>query len=551
LTPTTAEPDSKFVPAEPEMFDLPVVDGTPEERERLLAGHRAQAHKFSRVRKARECPIEFARYAFRDDQTGKPIELEDFQREFQRAMSDESIPDVLAQMPRDHGKTTNFEINALHALGNDPNERIKIICANDSKSVERLFAITQHLEQNDRVHDVFPWLKPASRGDWTKHKVVVDRPAIGMRDASIEALGVLSTATGGRATRLYFDDAVDRRNALELPKLRETVKQAVDSDWTNLLEPGGKRVWVCTPWHTADATHHLLERGGWHVLKYAIGENFDPVWPGKWGPKELQARLRQIGQREFDRAFRLIALSGDIATINPEWIKAWQTRPPLGSMIVFSGYDLSTGEGKDYFAACHVGLTGHDIGDPRLWILDAYHAQHSFLAQAEAVKADAGAWIPTAIAIEATQYQAVLPQVLRDTTLLPEIVPVKPRISKAMRLLAVSPLLETGRVAFNPSLLPDKLKDPQGRGSLTTELTQFPLGAHDDLVDAFIHAVALATEYSLRYTDATVRLNVYDGSSDRVVATVDPERLDEPERPPALPAPEPSALEEWANVEER
>lgn len=545
------EPDEKFVPAEPEMFDLPVVDGTPEERARLLSAHRAEAHKFSRVRKARECPIEFARYAFRDDQTGKPIELQDFQREFQEAMSDPSRPDVLAQMPRDHGKTTNFEINALHALGNDPNERIKIICANDSKAVERLFAITQHLEQNDRVHDVFPWLKPGQRGDWTKHKIVVDRPAIGMRDASIEALGVLSTATGGRATRLYFDDAVDRRNALELPKLRETVKQAVDSDWTNLLEPGGKRVWVCTPWHTADATHHLLERGGWHVLRYAIGDNFEPVWPDKWGPNELRARLKQIGQREFDRAFRLIALSGEIATVNPEWIKGWATRPPLSNMLVFSGYDLSTGEGKDYFAACHVGLTGLDIGDPHLWILDAYHAHHSFLAQAEAVKADAGAWIPTAIAIEATQYQAVLPQVLRDTTLLPEIIPVKPRISKALRLLAVSPHLESGRMSFNPALLPQNLRDPQGRGSLVSELTQFPLAAHDDLVDAFIHAVALATEYSLRFTDATVSLSVYDPGSDRVVATVDPERLDEPEAVPALPAHEPSALDAWANVEER
>jgi phage terminase large subunit-like protein len=547
----TDEEEERFVPATPELLDLPLADETDEERTRVLVSHRAEALKTSRVRKARECPIEFARYAFRDDQTGKPIELVDFQREFQNAMSDESIPDVLAQYPRDHGKTTNLEINAIHTLGNDPNERIKIVCASDAKAVERLFAITQHLEQNDRVHDVFPWLKPADRGSWTKHKIVVERPAVGMRDASIEALGVLSTATGGRSTKLYFDDAVDRRNALELPKLRETVKQAIDSDWTNLLEPGGKRVWVCTPWHTADATHHLIERGGWYMMRHAVGDNFEPVWPEKWGPDQLRARLRQIGQREFDRAFRLIALSGDIATVNPEWIAAWEVRPTLGDMLVFSGYDLSTGEGKDFFAACHVGLTGHDIGDPRLWILDAYHAQFSFLAQAEAVKRDAAAWIPNAIAIEATQYQAVLPQVLRDTTLLPDIVPVKPRISKALRLLAVSPYLESGRVRFNPALLPHRLKDPQARGSLVTELTQFPLAKHDDLVDAFIHAVALAAEYSLRFTDATVSLSVYDPSQRdrRVVATVDPERVGPGDEIPSLPE-KSSAIDDWANIDE-
>ena len=121
-----------------------------------------------------------------------------------------------------------------------------------------------------------------------------------------------------------------------------------------------------------------------------------------------------------------------------------------------------------------------------------------------------------------------------------------------MRLLAVSPYLENGRVSFNPALLPPRLRDPQGRGSLSSELTQFPLGKNDDLVDAFIHAVALAAEYSLRFTNATVSLSVYDGAPKRrVVATVDPDRVEGPASVPALPAPEESPVDSWANVEDR
>jgi predicted phage terminase large subunit-like protein len=186
---------------------------------------------------------------------------------------------------------------------------------------------------------------------------------------------------------------------------------------------------------------------------------------------------------------------------------------------VFTAYDLSTGEGEDYFASVTVGLDGRDLGEPqpRIYVLDAWHRRLTFMSQVGAVLNEAKLWLPRAVALEAVQYQAVLPQVLqaaRDdkrTGLTADIIPVRPRLSKSLRLSAVSPLLELGRVVFNPALDPKRgLKE-----DLVEELATFPLAPHDDLVDAFVYATALAVDYSIRAGSSGIKVSSYGSPEDR------------------------------------
>jgi len=414
--------------------------------------------------------------------------------------------------------TTQVEISILWLLGQDPNLRFKIVCESDNKAQERVQHLAQHIMGNSRIRDVFPHLRPARRGDWTKKKIVVDRPRL-MRDVSIEACGIQTAATGGRADYLVADDPVGRRNALEIPKLRETVKRAWHSDWLNLLEPTGRTIYVYTPWHTADLSHKLKRNPVYRVFSRPIGPKMEPVWEAKWPVEKLEAKLAEVGQREFDRGYRLIALSGEYATVQDSWVQYWTEEPNLADLIVFTAYDLSTGEGEDFFSSVTVGLDGRDLGQaqPRIYVLDAWHGHLTFMAQVGAVLQEAKLWLPQAVALEAVQYQAVLPQVLqaaRDdkrTELTADIVPVRPRLSKALRLSAITPLLELGRVSFNPALDPGRgLK-----GDLVEELTMFPLAAHDDLVDAFVYATALAVDYSIRAGGRGVSVSSYGADRSR------------------------------------
>jgi len=457
-------------------------------RDHLLK--RAKARFTSEVRQAREDPNRFVEFCFHDSETGARLRQADIHRELQAAMA--SGEDCVNEFPRDHGKTTQLEAHAIWRLGNNPNMRIKIVCASDSKAIERLFAITQHLEQNDRVQAVFPWLKPARRGDWTKHKIVVDRSYIS-RDASIEALGVLSTATGGRADLLLADDVVDRRNALELPKLRETVKTAWDADWSNLLEPNAQSIYNATPWHVADLTHKIRANPTYRHLRYAVGEqgdHFAPIWSEKWPREALERRRMKIGQLEYDRGFRLIALSGDITVINSDWIGYWVKPPDLASLRVFAAFDVSSGTSKDYFACVVVGV---DPATATVYVLESWHAKLTFLARAEAIESVARRWMPQMIGLEQENMKS-LSQYLDATTLL-SVLPMRPHLAKSIRLMNITPLMERGQVVFNPTLEPGRLYNPDEHGDLIGELTEFPLSANDDMVDAYVYALNLAQAF--------------------------------------------------------
>ena len=464
----------------------------PLERERQALILQSKAIVKSDVMQCREDPNKFVEYCFRDSVTGKYLRQAQIHRDLQEAMlSDE---DCVNLFPRDHGKTTQLEAHIIWQLGNNPNLRIKIVCASDSKAVERLFAIIQYIRGNDRVRSVFPHLRPAKLGDWTKHKIVVDRPYIS-RDASIEALGVLSTATGGRADKLYADDVVDRRNALELPKLRETVKSAWASDWSNLLEPHAQSVYNGTPWHVGDLTHQLLKNPTYRILQRPVGTSSDlfaPVWAEKWGRAELIKRRLKIGLLEYDRGFRLRALSGDIAVVNEDWIEYWDQPPDLASLIIFVTFDVSSGVAKDWFASVTVGV---DPKTMRIYILEAWHAKLTFLGRAKAIEQQALRWNPSMMGLEQENMKS-LSQYLDATTLL-QILPLRPHLPKAVRLMGVTPPMERGQVLFNPALEPERIANREEHGDLVGELLEFPLAANDDLVDTFVYSIQLATTYGL------------------------------------------------------
>jgi hypothetical protein len=61
--------------------------------------------------------------------------------------------------------------------------------------------------------------------------------------------------------------------------------------------------------------------------------------------------------------------------------------------------------------------------------------------------------------------------------------------------MSVTPPMERGQVIFNPALNPENIRNKEEHGDVVGELTEFPLGANDDLVDAFVYAIMLAQAY--------------------------------------------------------
>ena len=184
--------------------------------------------------------------------------------------------------PFGHGKTVQCVVGlAAWEVGLDPSIRIKVVGNTDEKARERVTAIS-NLLVSPAYQRTFPGVRPVDPGSirprpkWTEGAILVGRDS-GAIDPTVAAHGILASGIGGRADFLLFDDVVDRKNALDEPKLRDKVKGDFDDVWMSRLVPGGRVLYIATPWHKADLTHDLQDRPGWCVLRMPIADDLSCI----------------------------------------------------------------------------------------------------------------------------------------------------------------------------------------------------------------------------------------------------------------------------------
>lgn len=166
-------------------------------------------------------------------------------------------------------------------------------------------------------------------------------------------------------------------------------------------------------------------------------------------------------------------VSGDGTRVRREWLK---TLEPPANLEVTMGVDLaiSTKADADY-TACVV--LGRDASSGKLWVLHAERIRAPFYAVLQFIQRVALQWKPRAIGIEQVQYQAAVVQELLRNTNLP-VQGIRPDRDKITRFQPLEARYEQGLVYHAPNLEP----------AFERELLAFPLGNHDDMVDALAYA---------------------------------------------------------------
>lgn len=162
--------------------------------------------------------------------------------------------------PWAHGKTIQLVIaKTLFELGQNRNQRIGIVCNSDANARKRVTAIKTYIERDADYQRVFPDVRPDRKAGWGKAEFYVERDERARSiDPSVFSAGIFSTGIGGRMDGLIIDDPVDLRNAILMPKLRDSVIATITNVWLSRLEPTGWLVYVATAWHGSDCTHYLI-----------------------------------------------------------------------------------------------------------------------------------------------------------------------------------------------------------------------------------------------------------------------------------------------------
>ena len=415
---------------------------------------------------------DFIRSCFTDSH-GAPIVQAPVHIELQRFLSDH--PKALVELPRDHGTSFQLCCRVLWELGRDPGLRIKIVCATDAVAAERSRFLRDSITQNAAIRNALPNLR---RGHpWAAEGFTITRPvnAIGH---SVAAFGVGAGVTGTRADLLICDDVVDVRS-LRSRTERERVSDYFTNNLMNLLEPHGRFWGLCTPWHSDDLNARLKKNTAYAVFRRAVGPDFEPVWEEKWSPERLRARKAEIGGASFARGYRLVPIADEETPIRAAWVRFWSEPADYDTVLLSVDPAVSSSAKADCSALAVLGRTARTPLEVRVLACTARRVPAPELVTL--IDTFDRLWNPAVILFETNAaFLGIKDLLARHTRFGPKLKSVTQSVDKGSRVSAFSVAVENG--AFR--LKGESGVVDAGQRELFEQMTTFPFGEHDDLLDA-------------------------------------------------------------------
>ncbi len=306
------------------------------------------------------------------------------------------------------------------------------------------------------------------------------------------ATSVGGTLTGEGGNFLILDDPHNPAH-MHSTTMRENTLNWYEQVFASRLDDKEKGVIVLIMQrlHENDLTGYLLAKNsGWqHVnipaianqtlffpspLKRSTGYLFPekfPLHPDKENVLNLKRTENEIGSFTFSAQYLQNPLPTDNGLIKREWLKYYRT-PPNKFLSITQSWDtaIKAGTNNDYTVCTTWGE-----GDNAYYLLDIFREKLEFPALKRSIINLAEKWQPNSILVEDKASGGSLIQDIRAETKLP-IIAINPKLDKLSRTLAISSMLESGKVLF-----PEKAAF---MADVEAELLTFPYAPHDDMVDS-------------------------------------------------------------------
>lgn len=311
--------------------------------------------------------------------------------------------------------------------------------------------------------------------------------------------GILSGITGNRADLVVVDDPIKGRQDADSEVIRQRTKDEYEESVKTRLKPGGSIIIIQTRWHEDDLSGSILPenyagesglimgRDGfeWEVICLAakceraddplgrqIGEYIWPEWfdATHWSNFE---RMPRTWNALFQQ--RPAPDTGDY--FKKEWIRTVDVMPARETMSIYGASDYAvTSNGGDYTVHVIVGVDH----EGRLWLLDLWRSQSSSDVWVDAFCDLVRKWKPIGWAEETGQIKSGVGPFLVKRMLETQAYVAREQFAtrgdKSVRAqsirgrMALSGLYVHSGAEFLPSLI--------------SEMMSFPVGVHDDQVDA-------------------------------------------------------------------
>lgn len=398
--------------------------------------------------------------------------------------------------PRMSKSTTASECFPAFFLGNRPDDWVMQV-SHTARLAEKFSRRARRIVEGP----AYPWphIKPS------RDSRSVQEWEIAGHTGGLYAAGVSGNVTGRGAHALLVDDPVRSAEDADSEVIREKTWEWFEQDAYSRLQPGGAVVLIGTRWHEADLIGRALNMPGidWHVVRIpAEAEDDDPLgrepgewlWP-EWRPAHEWEQIKRVSSPRTWNALYQQRPTSEEGAMFPRDAWNWYTpgtEPPMAEIVIAVDSAFKEGVGTNYsvFAAWgHDGLGSYYLLD--LWrdrtefpglirAGDVMFAVFRGKARKLGMLVEDKASGQSAIQVwRKAHYGDVDPHNPGKPTLWPALpvvpIPAPAGQSKIARADGVTPLVLAQRVYL--PLHREWVK------AFIQEHVEFPLGAHDDMVD--------------------------------------------------------------------
>lgn len=402
-------------------------------------------------------------------------------------------PFKLTLLPRGSFKSSVVTVgHAIQSVVRDPD--IRILIANEKLDNAKAFLseIKGHFESNEKFKNFYG--DYVSKFGWREESIVVSKRKKNLKEPTISCAGVEVVKVGMHYDLIIMDDLVSDLNIgtkEQMDKVKDFYRLAL-----SLLEPNGKIIVIGTRWHFNDLYNHLIENEK-HRFNYYIRGAYNPdgsLWfPNRLTEEFLQDQRQSQSSYQFACQYLNSPVDDESAKFKKEWIKHFSIHLG-GKLVPQNSNKVEHFNLKDCRIYIHIDPATSDRkrGDFSAFIVTAISPEDFvYVLEAKREKINLTRLIDKIfeyykkyphvkkifLEMQATQQMIKFPlfeEMKRRRIYLPiEEIQHSWVRSKEDRISGLVPRFEFGTIFLKPDMT-----------ELEDELLRFPVGQHDDLIDA-------------------------------------------------------------------
>ena len=393
---------------------------------------------------------------------------------------------LIINMPPRHTKS-EFASHLFPAYLLGKNPKLKIIEATHTADLAINFGRkVRDLIDTEEYREIFPKteLKADSRsaGKW-----------LTSQRGEYYASGIGGALAGRGADLFIIDDPHSEQDAFSDKSLDEAYEWFMTGP-RQRLQPGGAIVIVMTRWSKKDLTGKLIKKmmqdknaDQWELIEFpAILPSGKSLWPEFWKLEELESIKASVPPSKWAAQYMQRPTGEGISIIPKEWFKIWPNDAPPACEYLIQSYDTAflKSERADFTAITTWGVfypegkindEMYPGGQAHIILIDCVKERLDFPElKREAIRLYEY-WDPDSVIIETKATGIPLTQELRRLGIPINTYSPNKGQDKIARLNSVSPMFQEGKVWVPENRWAEELME---------EVTDFPNGEHDDLVDS-------------------------------------------------------------------